>query len=212
MRSTTFLLLTTLLGATIGISTPSVVQAQTLESPRHRQGYYVALGLSLAGNQLWEDGEVLGPWIGSGFSLRLGQLLTRRLGLGLQIESAGSTAEGQKAGVFGLELEGQFALAHNLAMHAGIGLGVVSVQEDKEGASLRGGVGTAYSLGLSYDWFPSKRRLTGGFSIAPTLKARFIPGDSVKAVSGLVGVQFGWWTGLPRNQLELPEADAYKDR
>ena len=65
-------------------------------------------------------------------------------------------------------------------------------------------------LGLSYDWFPFKRRLTGGFAVTPMVQARLIPGDDVKGMVFLFGVDLTWWTGLPNNQLDLPAAEAFK--
>jgi hypothetical protein len=42
------------------------------------------------------------------------------------------------------------------------------------------------------------------------LEARFIPGDNATGVSTMLGLDIGWWTGLPRNQLDLPPEDAFK--
>jgi hypothetical protein len=41
------------------------------------------------------------------------------------------------------------------------------------------------------------------------VRARFDPGDTL-ALIGTVGIELSWWTGLPRNQLDLPPADAFQ--
>ena len=51
-----------------------------------------------------------------------------------------------------------------------------------------------------------------GFAITPVVQARFIPGEDIKSALALFGVELGWWSGLPRNQLELPDSEAYRPR
>ena len=69
-----------------------------LELPRHRQGYYLALGNYALVTQTWEDGDSLGTWVGTGLTIRMGQMMTRRFGLGLQIDFGGSS-DGPRARV-----------------------------------------------------------------------------------------------------------------
>jgi hypothetical protein len=186
-------------------------RAQTLEQPRARQGYYAGLALLGAVNQNWENGDSLGAWGGSGYSLRLGQLITRRLGLGLEIASGAAAHSKEKSGIFGLGLEAHWEFARNFAIHGGVGLGVVQIKDEAvEDEPLRGAFGSSYAVGVSYDWFPNKQRLTGGWAISPRFEARLIPGEEVKSLVGFLGVELAYWTGLPRNQLELPESEAYK--
>ncbi len=206
---------TTLLAAAIAAGASGRARAEDLEQPRHRQGYWVALGLYGLGQYNTEEGESLGVWPGMGYGLRFGELLTRRFGMGLNIDFGGSSGKGQTASLFGLGLEAQYEVANNLAVRAGFGLAAVGLMEDKKknpDAVLRGSYGGAYSLGLSYDWFPWKRRLTGGFAVTPSIQVRFIPGDTITTVVGLAGIEIAWWTGRPMNQLDLPDAEAYKKR
>ena len=186
-------------------------QAIVLELPRHRQGYYLAIGNYGLVTQTWEDGRNLGAWVGTGLSIRMGQMMTKRFGLGLQIDFGGSADGPEKASVFGLSMAAQWELLHNFAVHGGVGLGVLQLTDDRDpDAELRGAVGTGYFLGLSYDWFPFKRRLTGGFAVTPMVQARLIPGDEVRGMVYLFDVDLTWWTGLPNNQLDLPPAEAFK--
>jgi hypothetical protein len=188
--------------------------AQELEPPRPRQGYYVSLGLYGMTSQVWEKGSTLGPWGGFGGSFRFGQLVTRRFGLGLSVENGSTSGSGQKAGITALGLEANWELLHNLAVRGGVGIGFVSLHDpsNPDESATRGVTGSWYSLGVAYDFFPMKKRLTGGPSITPTVQARFVPGGDTSAFVAYFGVELGWWTGLPRNQLELPDAEAWKKR
>ena len=186
-------------------------QAIVLELPRHRQGYSLAIGNYALLTQTWDDGDSLGTWVGSGLSIRMGQMMTKRFGLGLEIDFGGSANGPEKASVFGLSMAAQWELLRNFAVHGGVGLGVLQLTDDRDpDAELRGAVGSGYFLGLSYDWFPFKRRLTGGFAVTPMVQARLIPGDEIKGMVFLFGVDLTWWTGLPNNQLDLPPAEAFK--
>ncbi len=201
----------TITAAAVLLGAASSARAQQLESPRARQGYYVGASLLSGAAHNWKKGDSLGTWRGSAFNLRLGQLLTRRLGLGLQLSVGNSNSDAQHAGAFGLGLETHFELATNLAAHAAVGLGVLQLTDDREkDEPLQGTVGAEYVLAVSYAFYPFHARRSGGFSLTPTLQSRFLPGTSAAGVSILLGIEVGWWTGLPRNQLQLPEGEAYQ--
>lgn len=185
----------------------SAAQAQDLVEPRQRQGYYVAGGIHSAVTYNRDDGEELGPWNGYGMTIRLGQMLTPRLGLGLQIDTSGASGDGRTASLIGLGISGQMEVARNLALHAGIGLGVVSL-DDPEFDETTGGYGAAYTLAVTYDWFLGDRR-SGGWALTPGVRARALPSDTVDAFAVLAGLEISYWTGLPRNQLALPDSEAY---
>ncbi len=181
-----------------------------LEAPRHRQGYYVAFGLNAALAYAREDGEGIGPTYGQGFQLRFGQLLTPRLGLGLAIDFSG-TASGDDSASFGaLSLAGQAEIACNLAVHAAVGLSIVTLTSETDDADepLRGVYGAAYTVGITYDWFLGNRR-SGGWALTPGLQLRATPGDTF-AFGAFLGLEITRWTGLPKNQLDLDTSEAYK--
>ena len=191
----------------------SRAQAQQAELPRPRSGYYLAAGLSGALNQAWqEDGpdRLAG---GTAFALRFGQMLTTHLGLGLRLSSGGARAGALQSQFVAIGLEGQWEFARHLALRAGAGLGIAVVKDtaDPE-AKQKGTVGGGYSLALSYDWFPGGGHGSGGFAIMPVLEARLVPGSKVSALTGLFGLEFSYWTGLPRDELILPENEAYRPR
>jgi hypothetical protein len=186
-----------------------VARAQDLEAPRPRQGYYAAGGLHASLQHNRDDDGSLGTFRGSALSLRLGQLLTPRFGLGFQLDLGGGSHGDDTASTIGLGLGGQVVLAPNLALHAVVGLGVVSITE-KVGAEeeLRGSYGSAYTVGLTYDWFP-RPCSSGGWAITPALQLRALPGDPIDSYTATIGVEITWWTGLPRNQLDLPPDRAF---
>lgn len=211
MRALRRLAVGLVLAAVTWAATAVPARAQLLEPPRGRQGYYFALGYQLALSQAWEDRESWRVWPGTALTFRLGQLITRRFGLGLQISPPGRTrGQGQTAAFGGLELEAQWEVAHNLAITAGVGIDVVSLSSnDGRDKTTRGTVGSGYTLGLAYDWFFT-HRLTGGWAATPIAQVRFVPGNTAAALIGLVGVQLSYWTGLPRNQLELPPGEGFQ--
>jgi hypothetical protein len=208
--SATLALVAILAAAVVVCGAAQPAAAQVLEAPRARQGYYLSLGYHLALDKNWEDTRDWGVWRGADLTLRAGQLLTRRFGLGLQIHSGSTKGEGQTASLFGLGVEAQFELVRQLTLRGGAGLDVVSIATAAGGDDkLRGTVGSGYFLGLSYDWFFT-RRLTGGWAVTPVVQTRFVPGTTTTAFIGTIGVEITYWTGLPRNQLDLPPSEAFK--
>ena len=181
-------------------------QAQSLEEPRARQGYWIGLGLLEVDSHLTEEGTNKGFYTGSGFNFRVGQLITERLGLGLLIEYAGVKKGSDKGSTGGLILEGSMRLWRNLSAHTGLGVGFVMVtDQSSKDKSLRGGGGSYFLGGLSYDFYPLRKRLTGGWAITPTVDFHASPDGNIHAYSVFASLQVTWWSGLPRNMLILPE-------
>jgi len=198
------------LGALVLLAGERRAHAQVIEPPFPHQGYYIGFGYHDGPVKVWEDKYKYGVWNGGEFSLRFGQLVTRRFGLGLQFHFGSAKGDGQTASTFGMELEGQWELVRNLALHAGAGVDTLSIRTDGvTGGSLRGTAGAGYILGLDYSWFFT-HRLTGGWAVTPRIEARFVPGDTASAFTATLGVELAWWSGLPRNQLELPPSEAFK--
>jgi hypothetical protein len=199
-----------LLGLGVWLAPGARAGAQTLEPPLPRQGYYFGLGYHLALNKVEVDSQTYGAWLGSDISIRLGEMVTRRFGLGLQFHVGSAKGAGQTASLFGMEMEAQWEIHRNLAIHGGAGLDVLSATTDDDPKKTRHGTaGSGYFLGLDYSWFFT-HRLTGGWAATPRLEARYIPGSSSSALVGMLGVEISYWTGLPRNQLDLPPSEAFK--
>jgi hypothetical protein len=189
-------------------------QAQELEEPRRRQGYYLSFGLYGAATQAIEKGNSLGPWIGFGQALRAGQLITRRFSMGIAIESAATQGDGQKGTVASLALEAGFAVHGNLALRGGAGFGVLQLKNpnDPTESASRGAAGSWFALGASYDLFVGQKRLTGGLAVTPVVEARYLPGSDTRGIVMFIGFDLSYWTGLPLNQLSLPPSEAWRTR
>jgi hypothetical protein len=180
-----------------------------LEKPRERQGYYVSFGLAADTSWVHEGGRDYGPISGSGFGFAFGQLVTERLGMGLRFDFGAGTGDGQEMSSFGLAVEGHAQLIDNLAVHTSIGLGVTTlIAPEDDDDSTRGIYGAVYGVGLSYDWVFTSRR-SGGWALQPTLMMRVLPTGDDNVYGGFLAVQISWWSGLPKNQLELDVKDAY---
>jgi hypothetical protein len=181
-----------------------------LEEPRSRQGYWIGFGATGIAANLWENGKDRGIYSGYTGTFRIGQLITRRLGLGLLVEylmGYGRLGKGSdKGSMGGITIEGSLLAWRDLSLHTGFGIGYVMVS-DKEAldTSLRGGGGSYLLLGASYDIFPLKKRLTGGWAITPVVDFRLMPHGNIKFASVMAGLQITWWSGLPDNMLNLPE-------
>jgi hypothetical protein len=192
---------------------PRAVHAQdadehpVLEEPRSRQGYWIGFGGSGAGVQVWEKGHNHGVYSGYTGTFRIGQLITKRLGLGLLVEYIGGIGKGtDKGSIDGLTLEGSCLLWRNLSVHAGFGLGVVLLKDNNAlDTSTRAGGGSYFLVGASYDVFPLKKKLTGGWAITPVVDLHGSADGDIHFLAVLAGLQVTWWSGLPDNMLHLPE-------
>jgi hypothetical protein len=197
---------------------PGSVAAQTLEPPRQRQGYWLQVGLHGLMAETWEKGEHLGTWRGNILTLRLGQLLTSRFGLGILYSSgaASGTAWGgiQHLETFtGLAMEAQWNPWRNLGLHGAAGMQFVALRATEgPDKGTRGNWGTGYALGISYDFFPLSKKRSGGFCLTPMLLAQYSPGATVATATFLAGLQVGYWTGLGGNQLDLRGDEAYQEK
>lgn len=211
MRVHTSILLPLLFAFSAVFAAPASAQQQEL--PRRRSGYYIAPVLAAQFNKAWQEDGVDPSAGGLAFGFRFGQMLTRHFGLGLRLNSGGGRSGDIDSSVALVGLEGQWEFATNLALRAGAGLGVATVKDNADpDAKLKGTVGAGWSLALSWDWFVAGPNGNGGFAITPVVEARFVPGDEINALSAIFGIEFSYWTGLQRDQLILPEDQAYKPR
>jgi hypothetical protein len=206
-------------GLLVATTTPNVALADdVLEPPGLHQGYYASLGLYGLSNINWEKGDQLnGAWFGSGQAVRFGQMLTRKLGLGLALNFGGTAGEAngrkQTSSLFALSLEGQWMPFDRFSILAGSGVGAVQYKYNKvlpdEPTDLRGGAGGIFSLGASYDFFPYRKPLSGGLALSPTVRMQYLPGGTANMFAVFFGLDITWWTGLPKNQLDLPPDRAF---
>ncbi|MDZ4697296.1 MAG: hypothetical protein SGI86_19315 [Deltaproteobacteria bacterium] len=191
---------------------------ELLESPGLHQGYYASLGIYGLSTINWEEGDQLnGAWFGTGNALRLGQMVTRTLGLGLAIDWGGTEGEAngrkQTSSIGALSMEGQWVPIDRLSLLVGTGVGFAQYKYNKilpdEPEALRGGAGAMFLLGASYDFFPYRKPLSGGLALSPTVRVRFLPSETADMLGVFFGLDITWWTGLPKNQLDLPPDRAF---
>jgi len=181
-------------------------RAQSLEQPAARQGYWIGLGFLQVASKLREEGDNKGLYTGRGFTFRIGQLITQRLGLGMLVEYSGVAKGNDKGSTGGITLEGSMTLWRGLSAHTGLGVGFIMLTDhDSEKEELRGGGGSYFLGGLSYDFYPWRNRLTGGWAITPTVDFRVMPDGNINFYGVFASLQITWWSGLPRNMLILPE-------
>jgi len=213
-RSPFVVALLALAGSTLFAMVARPAQAQELEEPRRRQGYYLSFGIYGAATQAIEKGNSLGPWVGYGQGLRAGQLITRRFSMGIAIESAATRGGGQRGTATALALEAGFAIHGNLALRGGGGVGFLQLKNpnDPTESATRGAAGAWFALGASYDLFVGQKRLTGGLAVTPVVEARYLPGSDTKGIVMFIGFDLSYWTGLPLNQLSLPPSEAWRTR
>jgi hypothetical protein len=201
---------TALLSAVFAAALARPAQAQALEAPRPRQGYYLGGGLNLLGTDVIDHGDPQGLWYGSSLSARVGEMLTKDLGLGLYLDYGRTAKSPKSTELGGLALEGQWELIDNLALRAAAGFTVLGVYDSSDpDAELSGAYGGGYTAALSYDFFVWRAKVSGGLSLQPIFAVRYLPDDPVSLVTASLGLELVWWSGLPNNQLELPPGEGY---
>jgi hypothetical protein len=175
--------------------------AQTVRDPEARQGFYVSAGAGASETVAWDKGRRNRTALGPAYTLRLGEMLTDRWGLGLAIEGGNAARDGVTSALFGLALEGQARLWRHLAAHAGVGLAAASVDDPSRiGDETHGTYGSLLSASLSYDAFFTVRP-SGGWAVTPACGLRAVPGGDVRALAAVVTVSLSWWSGLPPREL-----------
>lgn len=176
-------------------------RAQTLRDPEARQGFYVSFGGGATAVAAWDKGQRDGTAVGPAYTLRVGEMLTDRWGLGLAIEDGSGSRRGITTGIAGLTLEAQARLWRHLSAHAGFGLGAAVAKDPARiGDETHGSYGSLLTATLSYDGFFT-RRPSGGWAITPAFSLRAVPGDDVSAIAGVATVSLTWWSGLPAREL-----------
>ncbi|MBI5511543.1 MAG: hypothetical protein HY903_22535 [Deltaproteobacteria bacterium] len=193
------------------LSVAATAEAAELTAPAARQGYYLGGGVNgVAVRSVDRDLGAFAAAYGSSYALRVGEMLTPWLGIGLEVGFGQAQSSRWRSQFGGLLLDAQANVWKNLALHAMAGLGAVMAR-DKLGrvASAKGTGGALYGAGIGYDFFPLHTEGSGGFGITPSLQGRYCPGSSFHAAMVWVGLDLYWWRGLDKQELELPAAEAF---
>ena len=156
----------------------------------------------------------LGPQLGPLGAVRMGQAVTPMLDLGIAL-SAGAGYDSDRGAVlgrFGLEAQLRpIPALESRFVRGGVGFGLTDVFDRKDKlASVPGRTGAAYVAALGYDFFPGRNPgRSGGFSLTPVIGLEAGPAAGFSSLAGWIGLEIGWWTGLPKSELELPLEEAY---
>ncbi len=190
------------------------VRAQTLADPGPRQGYYFGLGAELLVDGTYTDIDDIGwvgPHVGPYGALHVGQGILDTLAIGLHL-GAGTAWDGDRRLVHGnVSFEAKWSFFENLFLRPSIGFGFVDVTRRKSGLpKVYSDVGGRYHLAVGYDFFPFHRSgESGGVAVTPTIWASYSNATNLHSVTGGVGLEITFWTGLPKNQLNLKGDEAY---
>jgi len=190
-----------LLAVALALGAGRAAEAQTLRDPQALQGFYVSFGAGANVLAAGDHGQRDSTAAGLAYTLRFGEMLTDRWGLGLAIDSGSATHQGVTTGIGGLCLEAQARLWGHLAAHAGLGVGGATADDPaRAGDETHGTYGTLLTAGLSYDAFFTSRP-SGGWAVTPAFGARLLPGGDVSALAAVLTVGVSWWSGLPAREL-----------
>jgi hypothetical protein len=183
-----------------------------LEKPRPRQGYYFSLGGfgALSGHDARHLGW-LGPWPAVGGQLRTGQAILPWLDIGLDIGVTPSFDKQYLAMLYRLAIEAQFRPIEPLFIRIYGGFGATDVSRRIQGIEkIIGRVGGTYGAAVGWELYPGHDpRRSGGFAVAPYLWFEASPDPGFATLMGGVGIEITWWTGLPKNELVLPDDEAF---
>jgi hypothetical protein len=175
--------------------------AQTLRDPEARQGFYISAGAGVNALGASDKGQRDATAAGLAYTVRLGEMLSDRWGLGLAVEAGSASHAGITTGIFGLTLEAQARLWGHLVARAGAGMGGAAAKDPaRVGDETHGTYGSLLTAGLSYDAFVTSRA-SGGWAVTPACGVRVVPGGDVSAIAGVVTVSLSWWSGLPSREL-----------
>ena len=195
----------------VSLLSSQTASAALLEQQKARQGYYFSLGASFVLNARHDRETGLNhPWPGAFGSLRIGQAVFDWLDLGIGIGAGAALQESYVATLGNLAMEFQLRPLAPLMLRAGVGFGVTDFTRRKNGAeAITGQFGAYYSMAVGYELYLGKPGDSGGWAIAPVVGFGAGIGDPLSSFVWSLGVELTFWTGLPRDQLNLPAGEAF---
>lgn len=190
---------------------PAAGAAQELVAPGPHQGYYIALGVYGVGDLNRDDDRGwYDPWPGVGGSLRLGEALTDWIDLGLGVGVNAAFEERWVATIGHVSLEAQLRPRDELFFRLSVGFGFADFTRRQQGIDKPlGRIGGSYGLAVGWDFFVPRQGGSGGLAVTPVVWFEAGPSDTFTTLGAGIGLEVGWWTGLPREQLDLPVEEAF---
>lgn len=193
-------------------TTPAPPPEVTLEPPRPSQGHYVGLMLAGVTAMAWDDDRgYRAPSFGVVGNLRLGQSVTRWLDLGIVFsfgQTFGDPARSLKYG--GLRVQAQLYPVSRVFVRTGFGFLSAKGQDPNDDAFVRRSFGSVLELGIGAHLFLSDRNESGGWVLSPVFSAEVGPDPGLTTLTLALGLELSWWSGLRRDQLDLPIDRAYE--
>jgi hypothetical protein len=110
-----------------------------------------------------------------------------------------------------LSIEAQIRPVAPLAIRLYGGFGVTDPYRRVHGAEkLIGRVGGTYGVAVGWDFFPAHDpRRSGGLAVTPFVWFEGSPDPNFATVTGGIGIEITFWTGLAKNELVLPDDEAF---
>jgi hypothetical protein len=187
-----------------------------LEKPEPSQGHYIALGIGEVRAQAYDESRGLRkPTHGSAFELRLGQSVTSWADLGIAFWVGKTDGDDEHKLTFGgVRVQGQVYPTQRLFLRGGFGPFGASGTDPLDPDYSRGTYGVACDVGAGLNIFLSDEHESGGWVLTPTLMNHIghnagIEQQTFTTHMMTVGLQLSWWSGLPRDQLDLSIDRAY---
>ncbi len=182
-----------------------------LYMPRPNQGHFISLGLGFIGT-LANDTErgTRGPGYGMGYSLRLGEGVTNWLDLGIGLTYANTGTEAHDLTLGRLVVEAQWYPSDRAFVRTAFGFGVGGGVDPHDPEFDRFRFGDVYVLGAGAHFYLGDSNESGGWVMSPVATFEIGPDEEFTTMAASLGIEFSYWGGLPRNQLELPIDKAYR--
>lgn len=184
-----------------------------LERPAPDQGYYFIAGLHGALVHVVDDGRAISSLPGYSLTFRIGQSITSYFDLGFRLDVATIAASDRDGFMtdFGLDATLRPSGRWLFRLGGGMGGGKLSAAPDSDDKASNFGAVLAFEAG--YQLFPFySRGESGGVGFTPLLRMTSVqPGTDDAHYWLMLGIDVTWWTGLPKNQLDLTLEEAFPE-
>jgi hypothetical protein len=183
-----------------------------LEVPATRQGHFLAFGLYGVGAMGFDASRgTRAPTLGEGFSLRLGESVTSWLDLSLAFAFAGTQGEAKDRFSFGrLGIQSQWYFRPNWFGQFGFGGTNASGGDPEDPEVNRVRYGAAFWTGIGVNIPLSNAHKSGGWILTPVATFEIAPEKTLTTTALWLGLEISWWSGLAKDKLALPTAEAYR--
>lgn len=185
-----------------------------LERPAPMQGYYLTVGLQ--GGLLYarDEGKSQQSLGGASLSLHLGQAVTTWMDLGVVLELGSVVAGDRSGGLVSFGFDWTIRPVRTLFFRVSPAIGFNQLSAVARSDNTANTFGTVVGLTMGYALFPFyKPKQSGGFAVSPVVHFSAVqPFNDSAAYWMLAGLEINWWSGLPREQLDVPLQEVFACR